>query len=280
MSLDDYASALRAKIPGSVNLHGHFGSSHELDFFIMLSSLSGILGNASQANYAAGNTFQDALAHHRASHGLAATAIDLGNVLEVGWVARNNIRDGVTTAVDVFEAIKNISISNLTALIKHAIKTNKPVKCEADVNATLSHQIMFGIEGFPRNDAKFSHVPSVFPKSSSGANSSSNQQPSSIRAIIAQAPPDIKVPMLATFILSAVRQKLSRLLSLPEAEIDEQDTLAGHGIDSLVAVEVRNWLRKDVGADVSIFEILSGKETIRQLVEKIATEKIAQRKQA
>lgn len=275
MSLDEYAGALRAKVPGSVNLHKHFASNgQELDFFIMLSSLAGIMGNTSQANYAAGNTFQDALAHHRASHGLAATAIDLGNVLDVGWVAQNRAK----VAADVLETAKDITMSDLTALIKHAINTNKPVNRETDVNATLSHQIMFGIEGFPRVDPKFSHVPSVFPKSSSGANSSSDQQQSSIRALIAQAPPNADVAMLADIIVTAVRQKLSRLLSLPEVEIDEQDTLAGHGIDSLVAVEVRNWLRKDAGADVSIFEILSGKGTIRQLVEKIATEKVAQRK--
>lgn len=277
MTLDEYAGALRAKIPGSVNLHNHFTSNgHELDFFIMLSSLAGILGNTSQANYAAGNTFQDALAHHRASHGLAGTAIDLGNVLDVGWVAQNRAK----VAADVLETAKEISMTDLTALIKHAIKTHKPDKGKTDVNASLSHQVMFGLEGFPRNDARFSHVPFVFPKSTSGANSSSDQQQSSIRALVAQAPPDADVTMLADIIVTAVRQKLSRLLSLPEVEIDEQDTLAGHGIDSLVAVEVRNWLRKDAGADVSIFEILSGKGTIRQLVEKIAEEKIAQRKES
>lgn len=278
MSLDDYAGALRAKIPGSVNLHNQFTSNgHELDFFIMLSSLAGIMGNASQSNYAAGNTFQDALAHHRASHGLAATAIDLGTVMDVGWVAQNRAK----VATKLLMTAKNIPISSLTALIKHAIKTHKWVKSktETDVNATLSHQIMFGIESFPHTDAKFSHVPSVFPKSSSGTKSSSDQQQSSIRDLVAQAPPDADVVMLADIIVTVVRQKLSRLLSLPDSEIDEQDTLSGLGIDSLVAVEVRNWLRKDAGADVSIFEIVSGKGTIRQLVEQIAIEKIAQREE-
>lgn len=273
MSLEDYAGALRAKIPGSLNLHNYFASiNQELDFFIMLSSLAGIMGNTSQANYATGNTFQDALAHHRASHGLAGTAIDLGNVLDVGWVSRNRVR----VAADVLETAKDISVPNLIALIKYSILNHKPQsRKEYDVNSTLQNQVIFGIDGFPTIDAKFSHVNNVFPKSSSTQKSSSDQQ--SLRSLIEQAPPNASVEALSGIIWIAVQQKLSRLLSLPKDEIDEQDTLASHGIDSLVAVEVRNWLRKDAGADVSIFQILSNKGTIKQLVDQVAVQKISQR---
>jgi KR domain len=40
----------------------------KMDFFIMLSSVSSIIGNVGQANYAAGNTFEDALAHYHTVH--------------------------------------------------------------------------------------------------------------------------------------------------------------------------------------------------------------------
>ena len=61
-----------------------------LDFFIMLSSTSGIIGNPGQANYAAGNTFQNGLAHYRRRKGLKATSIDLSAVAGIGYLAENS----------------------------------------------------------------------------------------------------------------------------------------------------------------------------------------------
>lgn len=53
----------------------------------MLSSVTGILGNVSQANYAAGNTFQDALARHRTANGFPTVSVDLGQAMDAGYVA-------------------------------------------------------------------------------------------------------------------------------------------------------------------------------------------------
>jgi hypothetical protein len=85
MSYDDWVSCTGPKIHGSWNLHDLLPDS--LDFFIMLASTAGLIGNPGQANYAAGNTFEDALAHHRRRLGLNATAIDLGAVRDVGYLA-------------------------------------------------------------------------------------------------------------------------------------------------------------------------------------------------
>jgi hypothetical protein len=49
----------------------HHCLPRDMDFFILLSSVAGLVGNRGQANYAAGNTFQDALASHRVSLGRA-----------------------------------------------------------------------------------------------------------------------------------------------------------------------------------------------------------------
>ena len=55
MEYKQWINAIRPKVLGTRNLHTQFGST--LDFFVMLSSVIGVLGNTSQANYAAGGTF-------------------------------------------------------------------------------------------------------------------------------------------------------------------------------------------------------------------------------
>ena len=50
----------------------------------MLSSIAGLCGSRGQANYAAGNVFQDALAHHPVASGERAVSLDLGLLLDLG----------------------------------------------------------------------------------------------------------------------------------------------------------------------------------------------------
>ena len=79
--------AARPKIQGSWNLHELLPK--DMDFFVALASSSGIVGNQGQANYAAGNTYEDALACYRRSQGLPAVSLDLGMIRGVGVVEEN-----------------------------------------------------------------------------------------------------------------------------------------------------------------------------------------------
>ena len=82
MTYEDWISATGPKVQGSWNLHE--AMPKDLDFFVFLSSSAGVIGARGQANYAVGNGFQDALASHRRSMGLAAVSLDLGPVLGAG----------------------------------------------------------------------------------------------------------------------------------------------------------------------------------------------------
>lgn len=66
MSEIEYQDALSCKVQGSWNLHNMaIELRQDLDFFIILSSISGIHGNKGQANYASANSFLDAFASYR-----------------------------------------------------------------------------------------------------------------------------------------------------------------------------------------------------------------------
>jgi hypothetical protein len=60
-----------------------------MDFFILLSSITGIVGTGGQANYAAANTYMDALALSRLESGEKAVSLDLGWIESAGNVAEN-----------------------------------------------------------------------------------------------------------------------------------------------------------------------------------------------
>src|SRR6185437_242820 len=82
--------ALNPKVTGTWKLHNALIQLNvELDFFVMFGSISGTFGIAHQANYAAGNTFQDAFVQYRQSLGLPASVLNIGAMAGVGYVSEN-----------------------------------------------------------------------------------------------------------------------------------------------------------------------------------------------
>ena len=86
-SPEQFARVMAPKIDGAWHLH-QLTLTLPLDFFVLFSSASSLLGLAGQANYAAANAYLDSLAHHRQALGLPALAINWGVWAEVGSAAQ------------------------------------------------------------------------------------------------------------------------------------------------------------------------------------------------
>src|SRR6202008_1925321 len=74
---DRVDAVLRAKVDGAWNLH-ELTRDLNLSAFVMFSSMAGIVGTPGQGNYAAANSFLDALAAHRRAHGLPGLSVAWG----------------------------------------------------------------------------------------------------------------------------------------------------------------------------------------------------------
>jgi acyl transferase domain-containing protein len=93
-SWDRFTEPLGAKVDGAWALHA-LTRHARLDFFIMYSSIASVLGSAGQANHAAANAFMDALALHRRAEGLPGLSISWGAWKEIGAAADRNLDDRV-----------------------------------------------------------------------------------------------------------------------------------------------------------------------------------------
>ena len=90
MTITDYHETIKSKIQGTWNLHNISQEEKlNLDFFTMLSSISGVVGQKGQANYAAANVFLDSFAVYRRKLGLKACSVDLGAVEDVGYISEH-----------------------------------------------------------------------------------------------------------------------------------------------------------------------------------------------
>ncbi|MFE3742120.1 SDR family NAD(P)-dependent oxidoreductase, partial [Streptomyces sp. NPDC059134] len=84
--LDEVAAAMAAKTLGAAHLDALL-DGHDLDFFVLVSSVAGTWGSAGQSAYAAANAYLDALAENRRSRGLAATSVAWGPWAEIGMAS-------------------------------------------------------------------------------------------------------------------------------------------------------------------------------------------------
>jgi myxalamid-type polyketide synthase MxaE and MxaD len=86
-SWDHFVAVTDPKIHGLVALLEGIGDAR-LDFFVCFSSISALLGNPGQVNYAAANAFLDACAHHLRAEGIRALSIGWGAWASMGMAAR------------------------------------------------------------------------------------------------------------------------------------------------------------------------------------------------
>lgn len=136
MSFDQLNDVLRPKVLGSLHLARIFADQH-LDFFILMSSIVGVLGSAGQANYAAANTFMCGLATQRRKRGFAATAVNLGPIAGLGLLEREDRR-----VLDSFIqrlSVMPVSEGDFHQIIAEAIEAGRPdsVFCGPELTTAL-----------------------------------------------------------------------------------------------------------------------------------------------
>lgn len=260
MSFRDWKAAVTPKVLGSWNLHEELPKG--LDFFIMISSVQGVLGTVLLSGYNAGNTYQDAVARHRVSQGERAVSLDLGGVADIGFIAEN-------------ERYKTIFERNrkLSPLLLKEVCALLDVYCDPKTSlSTTSCQSVVGVshpERWDPDDDSFTikqpfwghlhHMPSSSSNDQEelddATGSSKRRQTVNPAVKLAAAKSTAEAIEIAS---EALVERIHRLLGTDKDRIDLERPMQSYGIDSLSAIDLRNWISKVFDVDMPVFEILGG----------------------
>lgn len=270
MSHDAWVSSLMPKVLGSWNLHQQL--PRDLHFFIMFSSIAGVLGPVGQSNYAAGNSFMDALSRYRLGLGEKAISLNFSMMAATdGWSLENE------RLLKIFLQGSNImemSQSEILAVMDHY--------CNKSNAATSDRaQLILGLE-VPADAVRRGTRPSgwmaepIFLNLHQATVEDSGEDTGPSQDNVHDLGQKVKtagsVDQAAEILADAIAVRLCKTLSLSTEDFDVTQPLHIYGVDSLIAVEIRNWFLQTLKVDVAVFEILGGATTTtlgRSIAEKI-----------
>ncbi|PVI02664.1 PKSN polyketide synthase for alternapyrone biosynthesis [Periconia macrospinosa] len=233
-------------------------TSGQSPFFLLLSSITGVIGNTAQANYASGNTFEDALAHHaRANLGIPATSIDIGLVSDSShFTSEGEFGDidsylhryshgwkGLQTNMGELRAI----MAGLMRRAEQGDFSSSPAQVVLGLSEGLTKR--HGTTGFER-DRKFA----LRVIEDGGVAGGGDDKAVSIADALKQSTSRAEA---AVAIEDDLKAQIAIAVGVGVNEVDGQKPLFDFGVDSLKAVEIRNRALKEMQSDISVFELLS-----------------------
>lgn len=263
MPYDNWMTSIKPKVVGAMNLHNTLGKQ-PLDFFVMTSSVSGMLGTPAQSNYAAGNTYMDALARHRVSKGQSALSIVIPMVLGVGVVAENLELELSLKRKGMY----GIDDQSLLATFEVAIleQVDRTVAQPDHLIAGLDPALLASAIAEAGEDANSFWVADPRFKSVVHAMSGTDPQGDSGNTLLGS----LKSGELAgkeakNAVAAHMASKLCRMLMLETTDVSvDQGSIASYGIDSMIGAELRTWIFKEFAIDVPFQQLLGVHLTINK----------------
>ncbi|MET7683476.1 type I polyketide synthase [Streptomyces sp. NPDC005423] len=199
-----------------------------LAFFTLISSAGGLTLAAGQANYAAANTFLDALATHRNNQGLAASSLAYGLWLDTGlgqYLSETDVKRMER------QGLPPLTPEEAVALFDAALASGRPATVPLHINRTALHARAGKLAALLR--------PVTAQRRTAGAGGGEVEVIWSRIAQVSREEQDAALREL-------VRERAAAILGHASADaVDVERGFLEQGFDSLSAMELRNTLMKD-----------------------------------
>ena len=249
----DWQDAANCKTIGSWNLH--LILPRGMDFFVLLSSASVLAGIRGQANYNAGNAYEDALARYRVAHGEKAVSMDLGAMLDDGVLAENRT---LLSRVLTYGVLDPVRREEFFGILDYYCDPARPILTPRE------SQVVFGIgrgEASGLENLDLARHPILLellqdPKRGAAVASSGHGDAIKFRDSFSKSTSLVDA---STVVIQTLIEKLSISISaLQNDDVDVYKPIQSYGVDSLLAIELRNWIEKELRANVAVFETQGG----------------------
>jgi acyl transferase domain-containing protein/NADPH:quinone reductase-like Zn-dependent oxidoreductase len=238
-----FVTPLRAKLDGTWAMHQ--STRHlPLDFFVMYSSVASVLGSSGQGNHSAANAYMDALAFHRRAEGLPATSISWGAWSEIGAAADRQVDRSITEV-----GIRVITPNAGLGMLDSALHSDEPHVVALPVNWERLRE-----HRHARNGRRYLDLVArlAAPAVEVGREARHAPHPKSA-AVDIEALRDAPVSRRHAALLAFAGEHVARVISAPSAQsIDVDQPLSELGLDSLMAVELRNRLSRGLQLERSL----------------------------
>ncbi|KAI8246120.1 Highly reducing polyketide synthase FUM1 [Colletotrichum sp. SAR 10_96] len=256
MTWDDWTAVVDPKVRGAWNLHNTLRRRRreKLDFFVLFSSVSGIVGQRGQANYNAANAFLDAFALYRRGLGLPASVLDLGIVGDVGAVARDKALSAQ------FRKAGYVFLGEEAVLQAVSIA----------VSPSAQPQLVVGLARDPQADtATRSVVWNRDPRMAKGSGSVSDgsdrhggasaadaikRETQDIISWAKESPVGLVTDTRRKSLAFCLGRAVHQVLVTPLKQLSLTRNINSLGLDSFAAVELTAWIQQHFGVHLSTME--------------------------
>ena len=262
MTREEWNAVLGPKVFGTWNLDQAF-SSPNLDFFVTLSSIAATFGNPGQANYSAANSFQDYfVTHHERKTPTRYVSVNLPVVDETQALAA--IEAG--TRSFILQVSMLFDVGELLQLMDYA--TNPSIKMDRPFLHSLmgfDRQSMSNGSGDDLFAAMFQTIPQMQASNSTGLGNSDAKR--DVEALLLGATSFAEAVEVIT---ETTVEKFIRFLNLEADDVGPHQPLSSYGLDSLVSIELKNWMVRAFKVTLQVSELTSAR-SIAHLAELLAS---------
>lgn len=228
----EFLRILNPKVKGAWNLH--LLTQHKsLDCFIMFSSASTLIGLSGQGSYVAANAFLDTLAHSRRRMGLPGMSVNWGVMKDVGMVANKSELEKYAKA-EGFEPVS----------MKDAMEVFNAIY---DSEHTQIGIVKIHAETMANYYSELSRAP-YFKGLLVQENRATQHEVSFLERLVAAESAEARIVLLENL----VAQWVAKITKTSSSRIKGTMTFKGLGIDSLMAIQLRNLLEKSLNLKLSV----------------------------
>lgn len=265
MSYEQWEKVIRVKCAGAWNLH--LATQHQpVDFFTCFSSISTIVGNPGQANYSAANAYLDGLMDWRRAQGCVGASVNVAAVSSVGVAADLGLKFDET-----------INTQELMLLVEEAILSDRRYTASAqgeqrsrriERKRLITGVSVDGLASNPETRKRPLYrtlCANIDVGQSSSAGAAATQSLSKVLA------GTVDLEERCALITQRFMDKISAVMGVEMSLIDPANPPTIYGLDSIVAIELRKWVKTETRVDLPLFELLGGK-AIRDLAAYIAAQ--------